>query len=220
MRLVAFDTAGPVIGVAATDGSRRIVRTERVTRGAEARLVPWAIALCAELGFELDAVDAVAVAVGPGAFTGLRVGLATACGLAQALGVPVWPGDSLATRAARARSAAPVLAALDARKGRVYAALYAADGAVVRPPADVDPDVAFGWAAPGTVATGEGSLVYEDLARAAGLTLADAADDPAVDALLALAADGLAAGGGVAATDVRPVYLRAPDARPPAALSR
>ena len=152
MRLVAFDTAGPVIGVAVTDGSRRIVRTERVTRGAEARLVPWAVAACAELGFELGALDGVAVAVGPGAFTGIRVGLATACGLAQALDVPVWPGDSLATRAARARTDAPVLAALDARKGRVYAALHAPDGSVLRPAADVDPDVAFAWASPGTIA--------------------------------------------------------------------
>jgi len=216
VRLLAIDTAGPVIGVAARVGDRADARSERIARGAESRLLPWALALCEGLGFGLAELDAVAIAAGPGAFTGLRVGLATGCGLAQAIGVPVWPGCSLRARAHGALGAGtPVLSLLDARKSRVYAALYASDGGVIRPPADVEPQVAVGWAPPGTRATGEGAVVYGDLLRAAGLEVLDDATAPGASALLDLVGPALAAGEGSAPEQVRPVYLRAPDARPP-----
>lgn len=215
MRLLAIDTVGPVIGVAACSDEAFVERTERLTRRAEARLVPWAVALLDELNVPMAHLDGIAVAVGPGAFTGLRVGIATAAGLAQAIGCPVWQGCSLASRArASLGQGVAVLSLLDARKGRVYAALYDSDGRVVRPPADVEPAVALGWAAQGSLATGEGAVVYADQVRAAGLRRVDAADDPGVSSLARAAVPALLAGGGVAATAVRPVYLRAPDAKP------
>lgn len=213
MRVLAIDTAGPVIGVALAVDGEVSARTERVTRGAEARLVPWATALCEEAGFRLSELDGIAVATGPGAFTGLRVGLATAVGLAQAIGCPVWQGDSLESRA-RAVGGDRVLSMLDARKQRVYAASYEA-GARVAGPADIPPDEALGWMQAPFVATGEGALVYASMVREAGGELAPQADDPCVHVLARLGSQGLARGEGSDPLAVRPVYLRAPDARPP-----
>jgi tRNA threonylcarbamoyladenosine biosynthesis protein TsaB len=214
VRLLAIDTAGPVAGVALfVDGAVRC-RIERVTRGAEARLVPWAVELCEEAGTRLPELDAVAVAVGPGAFTGLRVGLATGLGLAAALDVPVWAGSSLTSRAARVQTELPVWAALDARKQRVYAERFEA-GVSVAGPGDLDPTEALACNVGPFVAVGEGALVYRELVEAAGGTLAEQADHPAVDALARLGVEGLARGEGKAAADVRPVYLRDADAKRP-----
>lgn len=216
MRLVVFDTVGPVIGVAVCAGEALAVRTERVTRRAESRLLPWAVELCQELGSSISQIDGVGVAVGPGAFTGLRVGLATAGGLAQAVGCPVWGGCSLRARAqALIGAGRPVLSMLDARKSRVYAALYDSSGGVIRAPADVEPAQAIGWAPPGAIAVGEGAAVYGDQVVASGLELAEPIDDPGVGGLLRLCQAGLNRGEGVDATELRPVYLRAPDAVPP-----
>ena len=70
MRVLSVDTAGPVVGVGLVWDGQVSVRTERVRRGAEALLVPWAQALLAERGGAFKDLDGVAVARGPGAFTG------------------------------------------------------------------------------------------------------------------------------------------------------
>jgi tRNA threonylcarbamoyladenosine biosynthesis protein TsaB len=215
MRLIAIDTAGPVVGVALWDDGRVARRVERVQRGAEARLAPWARELAAEAGFGLADLDGVAVAEGPGAFTGVRVGLATAAGLALAAGVPVWPCSSLRSRAERVRRGVPVLCALDARKGRLYAEAYDADGESVAGPGDVPPAVAVAWMTAPFLATGEGALLVADAVAAAGGEVAAGADDVAVEHLARLAAAGLSRGEGVDPVELRPRYLREPDATPP-----
>ncbi len=160
-------------------------------------------------------VTGVACADGPGAFTGLRVGLATAAGLAQALGVPLWTACSLDGRARAARGhPVPVLAMLDARKSRVYAAAYAGGERTVEP-ADVCPHEALAWLGGPFVATGEGALVYRDLVLASGAQLAESSDDPGVVALGIAAVGALGAGEGFDPVEVRPRYLREPDAKPP-----
>lgn len=214
--MLVFDTAGPVIGVAASDGSALRVRTERVARGAEGVLLGAAQALLAELGWTAASLDGVGVVDGPGAFTGLRVGMATAAGLALAIDRPLWTAGSLATRAARAaRPGVPVLAMLDARKAKVYAELRR-DGLVLREVADLSPEEALRDLPAGVVATGEGAWVYRAEVEAAGCVVAPEADDPAVDVLAAWTLAGLARGEGGRAVDVQPRYVRAPDARPPA----
>lgn len=73
-------------------------------------------------------IELIAVGRGPGGFTGVRVGMATALGLGQGLGAQVWPVDSLLALAMNgATGAAPVLALIDARKGEVYGAVYGFD---------------------------------------------------------------------------------------------
>lgn len=217
MIVLAFDTAGPVIGVAAADGAgpaaRVAVRTERVARGAEARLLVHAQAVLDELGARIEDLGGVAVVDGPGAFTGLRVGLATASGLAMSRGVPLWTTGSLDTRGARA-GVSRVLSLLDARKGKVYAQ-WMVDGVVVDGPADVDPGVALGWPDGPFVATGEGALAYADAVVEAGGRVHQDAGDPAVDVLARQGFAAVASGEGIDAAAARPRYLRAPDARPP-----
>lgn len=213
MKTLAIDTAGPVVGVAAFDGARVAVRTARAGRDVEAVLLDWVVECCAELGLTLTDIEGIAVAVGPGAFTGLRVGLSTAIGLALARSIPVWAGSSLVSRACRTSAHGDVLALLDARKSRVYAALVR-DGVQITGPEDVAPEVAVAWMTAPFVATGEGALVYRAVVEAAGGSVAPDADDPAVDVLARLGAAALARGEGVAAAVVAPVYVREPDARP------
>ncbi len=213
MKTLAIDTTGPVVGVAAFDGARVSVRYARVGRNVEAVLLDWVVECCAELGFTVGDVDGVAVAVGPGAFTGLRVGLSTAIGLALARGVPMWAGSSLVSRARRAAGQGSVIAMLDARKQRVYASAVV-DGVERTGPEDVAPQVAVSWMTAPFVATGEGALVYRDVVEAAGGVVFADAEHPAVDVLVRMGADAIARGEGVAAVDITPVYVREPDARP------
>jgi tRNA threonylcarbamoyladenosine biosynthesis protein TsaB len=212
MRVVAFDTAAPVIGVGASDGDRVRVATAVLDRGSETWLVPTLASLCAELGFRLADVEGVVVTIGPGAFTGLRVGLAAALGVAVAAKAPVAPVSSLVCRA-RAAGSGPVLAMLDARKDRVYAQWFGRGRD--EDPGDWPPDVAIGAPGGPFVATGEGAVRYRHRVEAAGGVLSGHATHPAVDALLREGLEALARGEGVDATCVRPLYLRDADARLP-----
>jgi tRNA threonylcarbamoyladenosine biosynthesis protein TsaB len=207
MRIVAVDTAGPNAGVAVLDEDGIRSRFARIERGAERFLVPWLRELRPEgyAGF-----DAVAIAIGPGAFTGIRVGLATGLGVAMALKIPVVPVLSLESRA-RAAGEARVLSMLDARKGRMYAAWYEA-GVSVGPVVDATiTDILAGQSTP-FVATGEGAVVCREAIAAAGGIVPENADDPALDWLCLLGLQRVA--DAIPAEDVRPFYLREADAVP------
>lgn len=95
---------------------------------AAATLLPAIDVLSRRAGVPLDAIEAFAVSVGPGSFTSLRVGIATAKGLAFGTGRPVAPVSTLAALAlAPAATRAAIVPMLDARRGEVYAAAYAGD---------------------------------------------------------------------------------------------
>lgn len=190
--ILGIDTAGPVIGVATEQG----VRSERIRRGGETRLIPWVLEL---LGGQVP--TAVGVAVGPGAFTGLRVGLATAQGLAHAWDVPLYGFSSLRSRGVQAGADATWL---DARKGRVYAA---------RAPDWVSADIPPEEAVFAGSFTGEGAVVYRSVIEAAGGVVLPDAQDPGLRGLVRLTSDAVA--WGVEPGVVAPVYVRAPDAVPP-----
>jgi len=118
----ATSTAGVAIGT--PDGV--IVATEvmRGPRHAEI-LIPSVQFACAQSGIGLDEIDAIAVDIGPGLFTGLRVGIATANGLSQALGLPMIGVSSLDLLAyAMQHAAADIVTVIDARRSEVYAARY------------------------------------------------------------------------------------------------
>ncbi|MAA78517.1 MAG: tRNA (adenosine(37)-N6)-threonylcarbamoyltransferase complex dimerization subunit type 1 TsaB, partial [Deltaproteobacteria bacterium] len=116
--VLVIDTAGPVIGVAYRDEHQKECWSQRIVRGADGVLIPK----IAEFAAQYD-IGWVGVSVGPGAFTGLRVGVAAALGFAFAKDCPVIPLSSLQMRAALVREK-NTLALLDARKGRVYAQFF------------------------------------------------------------------------------------------------
>lgn len=171
MSVLLVDTAGPVVGVSAwSEGGLVYAAATRRVEGADGWLLP---AVAEALG-RVGRLDRVAVTVGPGAFTGVRVGVAVALGLACARGVPVVPLSALALRATLVPGRPRVLAWLDARRGCVYAQAFDTRGPVpvaLDEAGDLAPAVAAAGA-PG-VAVGEGAWVYRAVLEAAGHSLAE-----------------------------------------------
>jgi tRNA threonylcarbamoyladenosine biosynthesis protein TsaB len=126
-------TARAGVALGTNDG---VIASAQVTRGPRHAeiLVPSIQFVCDQAGMTLDDVDAIAVDIGPGLFTGLRVGIATANGLAQALGLPMIGVSSLDLLAHPLRhSATDIVSVIDARRAEVYAARYGvADGELKR----------------------------------------------------------------------------------------
>jgi tRNA threonylcarbamoyladenosine biosynthesis protein TsaB len=221
--IVGFDTATPAMSVAATRGDD--VLLERLSlpaageRPAHARELLGAVEEAAGAAGGWDAVEAIAVGIGPGSFTGLRIGVATARGLAQGLEKPIAPVGSLAALSRGvgergARDARPHLAVIDARRGQVFAALYEPDGEVLWPPlvaapAELGERLAELPSPP--VAAGDGSVRFRHELEAAGAeVLADGDERHLIRAreICALAGEG----GRSEPAEVEPIYLRPPDA--------
>ncbi len=205
-----IDTASPCIGIAAFDGAGQLVYrwSQRIVAGADGVLSPALAGAVRALGPGDFAIGAV---IGPGAFTGVRVGLSHALGLAEARGSGLIPINALLLRAAPWHGFASVLALLDAKKGRVYAQRFDVRERIpvaLDEACDIDP-AALDFPRY-TLATGEGAEVYRSLLLDRDALVAhDAAESvlARVGALLTLPAVDPAA--------VRPLYVREPDAKPP-----
>ncbi len=210
--ILALDTSGPMAGLALLSGSRlEGAWCARVVRGAEARLTP----AVAEL-LQGRRPDAIAVSNGPGSFTSLRVGVATALGLASGWGCPVVPVSSLQARAAMLPGEPRVLALLDARKGRFYGALY--DARPSQPELlGLERDLPLEQLLPAEpcVAVGEGAAVARATLLEAGVRLAAQPDGNPAPALARLGAELFEAGAGISAPTLGIRYIRPPDAVPP-----
>lgn len=207
--VLAVDSAGPQIGVALLAAGEVDERVAEGGRGTERQLLGMVEALCAARTVPRSAIDRIAVSIGPGAFTGLRVGIATAGGLAQALDRKVVPVDSLSPRAHQAGLGGELLVMLDARKQRVYAARFR-DAMQIDAASDVPPEVAVGWMTSPFRATGAGAVAYRDLVVDAGGTVVDDPLHPGTGHLARLAATRPA--DAVRPADLVPHYIRAPDA--------
>lgn len=145
---LGLDSSGPHLALALWSPHEGVLarRAPRVDRAHAARIVPELDALLLDGGVARDALRAVTVGVGPGSYTGLRVGIAAARGLGSALDLPVGGVDSLALLAWGALAPGETgLAALDARRGNVYVGLYQRVGddlATLRPPDKLSRDEA------------------------------------------------------------------------------
>lgn len=180
--------------------------------GHAAELMPAVVRCLDHAGLDWGDLDAIAVGVGPGMFTGLRIGVTTARGLATATGVELRPVSSLAALAADDRS---TLALIDARRGEVFAALYEGGDAVWEPFVAAPEAVAerLGDEQIGPLAVGDGAIRFRDVLEAAGAAVPD--DDSGSHVVRGLSICRLAAT--VAAVPVEavlPDYLRLPDAKP------
>ncbi len=222
MILVALDTATPstVTGVLLADG--RVVEARddppEGSRGDHAaRLLVLAERAMAEAGVAWDDVDRIAVGVGPGGFTGLRIGIATARAIAQARGLSLVPVGSLAALAAGAEPAAgPVAAVLDARRGEVFAGVWAAGRELIGPAALAPAALAVRLAALDrpVQAVGDGAVRFRQELEGAGVAVPG--DGSAVHRIAAAPLCRLGAAGEPAERDrLFPDYRREPDAKPP-----
>ena len=133
--LLALETASPYASVALLEGERLIAEVGASgTRPHSARVLPAIHSLLELAGARVSDLDGYAVSVGPGSFTGLRVGVATVKGLAFGDAVPVAAVSTLEALASSAHVGdLPVLACLDARRGEVYAAVWSAGREVLVP---------------------------------------------------------------------------------------
>lgn len=135
MRILAFDTAGGGCSACLWQNGTVLAETRQsMDRGQAEALVPLLSSLMAECGFDWPSLDRVAVTVGPGSFTGVRVGLATARALALAADLPVVGVSTLDLFAAMARDcrdtalppAAALMALVDARRDDFYCQVFSA----------------------------------------------------------------------------------------------
>lgn len=218
MLVLGIETAAELAGVAlVADGAPVAGAWVAGGRRHAEALAPAVAHVLDQAGVTASDLGAVAVDVGPGLFTGIRVGVATAQGLAQGLGVGVVGVTSCAALAAAAYGAGwdgPLAAVLDARRGEVFCARYAGPTHETHPPARHTPADLAGElaAAPGLLAVGGGALRYADVLT--GIRVAPAVADPDPRAVALLAARRLARGEEpLAPSHVRPVYLREADAR-------
>ncbi|PQP43621.1 tRNA (adenosine(37)-N6)-threonylcarbamoyltransferase complex dimerization subunit type 1 TsaB [Mycolicibacterium austroafricanum] len=206
--VLAIDTATPAVtaGVLRVDGDAVEVLAEQVTVDARAhaeRLTPNIVDALADAAVSVDQLDAVVVGCGPGPFTGLRVGMATAAAFGHALGVPVRGVCSL--DAIAAGSTGDVLVVTDARRREVYWARYR-DGLRVDGPA-VNAAVDVPGGAEAVAGSPEHAALFE-LPRLAPVY-------PTAAGLVAAVADWVSE-----PDPLVPLYLRRPDARPSRAVAR
>jgi tRNA threonylcarbamoyladenosine biosynthesis protein TsaB len=225
--VLGIESATDAVGAAVADGrgSAAAVTVTGRRRHAET-LAPAVSEVLESAGIALGEVEVIAVDLGPGLFTGLRVGVATAKGLAQGLGIGVLGVISLEILAWAAFEAGwpgTVVPVVDGRRSEVFAAHYgrgAGPGELVeltapsrRLPERIVPDVAVGGDGP-VLACGDGALRHLDLLEVGRVSVARAPASPDPAALVSLAVARLSAGATCSrATDVVPVYLREADAR-------
>lgn len=219
MLVLAVDTATPAVtaGVVSmnADPAETTVLAECVTVDAKAHgelLTPHILSALSDAGHTLADVDAIACGVGPGPFTGLRAGMATAAALGQALGRPVHPVCTL--DAIAAVEDGPLLVASDARRKEVYWAAYDASGArVAGPSVDKPAEVAARLPELGVErAAGNGATLYD-----LGLTHTGR-EYPTPLGIARVAHAAVLAG--ATPGPFTPLYLRRPDAEVPGARKR
>lgn len=207
-RLLAFDCSGASCSAAVTiDGAVAAARFVEMARGQGEALVPMIAAVMAAAGVDFTALDAIATTVGPGSFTGLRIGLATARGLALAADRPVIAVTSFeAFRADSGPGALTVL--IDSRRGPLFVQRFDAAGATVGEASALEPADAL------AVITAHGGAVAGD-----GVPLLPGHGDSAPGRIRAeaVARAALRLDPAAQARPALPLYLRAPDVTLPRA---
>lgn len=232
MKLLAIETSTRAIGVAVggASGPGATMRIEGPPRHAE-QLVPVITSCCSRAGVALAELDGIAVDTGPGLFTGLRVGVATAKALAFALGKQLVAVSSLDALAWSLRYAEGTVAAvLDARRGQCFWTVYRCGDGHARPLTEPAVDVPervlaglekyrdVGAGLREIVAVGDGALRYGAVfGTARGVELGDGAlAYPSPEGVLALGEAGASRSEWLAPQHLRATYLSDPDADPTA----
>ncbi len=210
MRVLAVDSTTARESVAvAVDGE--LVGEVRLRPGDvhSRRLAPAIAFLLEALGIAPAEVEGYAVTVGPGSFTGIRVGLATVQGLALAARRPVLGVSALDVLAARVRGCAPTLAAvMEAGRGQVYARLYDGEARPAGQPEALAPEELLARVPEGAAVTGDAAFGLRSLLAARRVVFPERSLYLA-GTLARLAGPRLADGEGQPPATLRPLYLRA-----------
>jgi tRNA threonylcarbamoyladenosine biosynthesis protein TsaB len=208
LRVLVIDTCLGACQVGLFDGAHLLAgASETMTRGHQERLAPMAAEVMAQAAARFGALDRIAVTVGPGSFTGLRVGLAFAEGLQLATGAPLAGIGTLEALAASAGDEGLRAGVIDARRGQVYWQGFDAGRPIAAPEAAQAEDVAQALAAcasHGWRLIGPGATLLASFGLGETIELAAPS----------LAALGRLARAATPSAELRPLYLRAPDTRP------
>jgi len=216
MRILALDSATAACSVALwDDGAVPARRHAAMARGQSEALMPMVAEVMAEAGLSFADLDLLAVTVGPGAFTGIRIGLAAARGLGLATGLTV---AGIVTTRAVARGIDPVerkgrtlLVVLDSKRDQPWVQAFAADLSPLGPVAAMSPEVAAALVCGPALLVGDAAGLVAPLLPEAQVSLASGYPDAAIVA--ALAAADWATGTTLPAL---PLYLRPADVTLPA----
>ncbi|WP_349940555.1 tRNA (adenosine(37)-N6)-threonylcarbamoyltransferase complex dimerization subunit type 1 TsaB [Fulvimarina sp. MAC8] len=213
--ILAIDTALDDCSVAVFDAREyRLLasRTERIGRGHAERLPAVIDAVLAEAGCGFPDIASIAVTIGPGSFTGVRVGVAAARGYALALGIPAAGVTTLEAMAEAVRCEAPVLAVHDAKRGEVYALLMQTHGGILKSPAAIEPGHLVDFVGPGTGhlrLTGSAAGIAVGILGADRAAVVNPTSEIDIETVARLVAEGRSL------QPVKPLYLRSADAKAP-----
>jgi tRNA threonylcarbamoyladenosine biosynthesis protein TsaB len=215
VKTLALDCATACCSVALlSDGVIAAGQAATMARGHAEALMPMVETVLSDAGTAYCDLDLVAVTVGPGAFTGLRIGLAAARGIVLAAKLPIIGVTTLEALAYRRAAGEPVtatvMAVLDTKRGDFYAQVFGADGAPLCEPQVATGDALSGLVSVGPVlVVGDGAEAASDYLRAAGIaaTVADAARHPDAASVATIARGRWQPG--ITPTTPAPLYLRA-----------
>ncbi len=223
MNILALDTSMGACSAAVlrSDGAAQslFLREERMARGHAEALMPMVAKVMAEAGVTFAELDLIAVTLGPGSFTGVRIAIAAARGLALVTKAKLFGTDSLSVMARSAVAAGafrpgPFAVAADARRGMLYFGLYDETGKRLEGPLLIAPDdAAILLPSKLRVAIGSGGALLAEAATRRGVHVEARLPElqPSAEALAAIAYES-----GETLPILRPLYLRPPDAKPQA----
>ncbi|HXY59651.1 MAG TPA: tRNA (adenosine(37)-N6)-threonylcarbamoyltransferase complex dimerization subunit type 1 TsaB [Methylocystis sp.] len=229
MRLLAIDTALPAVSACVLDSHEiepLALESRPMERGHAEAIGPLIQRVVGAVDGGFASLDRVAVTVGPGSFTGVRIGLAAAQAIALARRIELVGVSTLSALAAPSflePFEGVIAAAIDARHGQVYVAAFGPDGRMLAPPrragvaealralGDYPPFGQGGGSTQKLLLVGSGAALLEAQARANGLSARVVSDAPAPD-IVFVARLGLVANPDDA--PARPLYLKPPDAKP------
>ena len=218
MRLLAFDCALAAVSAALlVDGAPLAAERQAMQRGQAETLLPMLARLLGRAGLRLDQLDAIATTIGPGSYTGVRIGLAAAAGLSLGLDLPVFGVTTLEALAAEAQAneRLPVMVVIESQRADLFVQNFAADGGALDAPHAMLPDELRIPAGPLLLA-GDGAARIFELLRPAAARLAPGTGTPDPVWVARLAARRIAAAPELGRSRAlpEPLYLRAPLATP------
>jgi tRNA threonylcarbamoyladenosine biosynthesis protein TsaB len=214
MILLGFDTSTEACAVGVSVDGCCLSRVELTPRRHTECVLPWSDALLAEAGVRKSQVDAIAVGIGPGAFTGVRLAVSLAQGLALGLGIPVIGVSTLACIAQTCDHNGPIAVLMDARMGECYVGFYQKRDGIVEAlmpeqllaPEDIRLPLAGDWIGLGSGFASYSARLAPEFTRE--IQVVDSTALPQAEALLAIAMRDFNAGSARAPEHVEPAYLR------------